>query len=252
MTFQKYFIENYKAGRFDRLERGAGVFDLKTDDYRNFPELEGTTQILVRKKGGKLAVERKQLKKNIEGFVDAFGIFHPIRHGNKEQGRLYDGQVAGDNDDVFDKAIRRDKNEQKANEIYEKRMMDDALDSALGENKKISLSQFVRNSGGLKYDPKNEGNESGELRKFSFRESRRKGIAHKNGKKSLDYMREAAAEAGYSGLNGALVSVNDFIDALDADLSGSPIYPFGGETMYNSNPATAEVKKVFPSESKTV
>ena len=57
-TAREYFIENYKAMRFNRLEDGAGVFDIDKDDVRNFPELKGVSQIVVSKKGKKLTVKK--------------------------------------------------------------------------------------------------------------------------------------------------------------------------------------------------
>ena len=116
--------------------------------------------------------------------------------------------------------------------------MKELLDDALGDNKKQTLSQFVRSAGGLFYDPNDSKNPyRGELERFSFKQSKRRGIAHPKGKRGLDEMREQAAEAGYSGLNGNLTTVSDFIDAFESDISGSPIYPFlGGDEGFKWNP----------------
>lgn len=186
------------------------------------------------------AAKPQKLKKNIEGFVDHLGIFHPIRSGNKEQGRLYDGQLAGDNDDVFDRQIRRAGNEKKAEEIYQKRLLNEALDGALGDERKTSLSQFVRKSGGLKYDPTGKTTKDGkkdswygELAAFSFKETGKKGLAHKNGKYGVDGMREQANEAGYPNMR----TESDFLDALSKDLRTGDVYPFFSAD-YMVNPTT--------------
>lgn len=184
-----------------------------------------------------MAVRKQQLRKNLEGFIDHQGLFHPIRSGEKEKGKNYSASKAGDNDDVFDKEIRKMKNQEKADEIYQKRMMDEALDNALGEESKVSLSQFVRRSGGLKFDAKSNEPYNGELENLSFKQSKVKGIAHPKGKYSLDGMRESADLAGYSTPNGdPLSTINDFLDALQSDLKGKKIYPFGTIGAYKFNP----------------
>lgn len=185
-----------------------------------------------------MVVARKQnVKKNIEGFIDHQGLFRPIRNGEKEAGKNYSPTKAGDNDDVFDKEIRKAKNQEKAEEIYQKRMLDEALGNALGEESKVSLSQFVRKNGGLKFDAKSNEPYNGELENLSFKQSRVKGLAHPKGKKSLDAMREAADLAGYATPDGyPLVTINDFLDALQADLKGKTIYPFGTIGAYKFNP----------------
>ena len=186
-----------------------------------------------------MVVPKQKLRKNIEGYLDHQGIFHPIRNGEKEQGARYLPGLAGDNDDVFDREIRKEKNRNKADEIYEKRMMDAALEDALGDERKISLSQFVRRSGGIFYDPKYNDPYNGELENLSFKQSKTKGLAHKNGKYSLDGMRESADLAGYASTSGfPLTTINDFLDALESDLKGKKIYPFGTLGAYKFNPST--------------
>jgi hypothetical protein len=184
---------------------------------------------------------KPKLQKNIAGFTDHNG-FHPVRSGNTPEGNFlpgYSPDIAGDNDDVFDKEIRRERNIKKAQIRDEQRQMDDALEAALGEEKKISLSQFVRREGGIRFDEKSTANaERGELRRLSFKESKVRGIVHKNGKNTLDGMREAADLAGYAGKNGeVLSSIDDFLQALEADLKGKKkIYPFGTIGTYKHNP----------------
>ena len=229
--------------RFNRAEDGKYFFDLDEEVIRTYPELKGYKQVVMTHgdKGRLIvkAIKNNPTKKNIEGFRDQYGMFHPIRSGNKEQGRLYDGNLSGDNDDVFQKIDRDERNEEKREEIYEKRVMKELLDDALGDNKKQTLSQFVRKSGGLFYDPSDSKNPyRGELERLTFKQCKRRGLAHPKGKRGLDAMREQAAEAGYSGLNGNLTTVSDFIDALESDVSGNPIYPFlGGDEGLKWNPA---------------
>lgn len=181
-----------------------------------------------------MAVKTKTYKKNIEGFRDAWGIFHPIRSGNKEQGRLYDGGAAGDYDFPAEREERRDNNRKKADEIYEKRQLEEALDGALGEERKISLSQFVRKSGGLEYDPKDRtGNNRGELRMLSFKESKRRGIAHPKGRYTVDLMREQSNEAGYPNTR----TEAEFLDLLERDMRTGSVLPFFSAD-YLTNPTT--------------
>lgn len=191
------------------------------------------------------------LKQNIAGFVDALGIFRPIRSGNDKQGNFlpgYDPELAGDKDNEFQKFDRQDKNELKREDIYKKRQLNDALDSALGDERKVTLSQYVKRIGGLFYDPKYTNVHNGELKNLSFKQSGKRGIAHAKGKYDLDDARESADQSGYAGLDGLpLSTVNDFLDALEADLGGrKKIYPFGSLGAYKYNPAkTQDLQKFF-------
>lgn len=184
-----------------------------------------------------MAVRTQNLKKNIEGFLDHQGLFHPIRKGEKEQGKRYSAKKAGDKDDIFEREARKHKNRVKAEQIWEKRLMDEALDNALGEESKVSLTQFVRRQGGLRFDPKSNEPYNGELENLSFKQSKVKGIAHPKGKYSLDGMREAADLAGYGDTSGdPLTTINQFLDALETDMKGKKIYPFGNIGTYKFNP----------------
>ncbi len=190
-----------------------------------------------------MASRTRKLKKNIEGFTDYLGIFHPIRSGNKEQGSLYDAGLAGDYDFPAERDERRARNQEKADQIYQERLLKESLDGALGDERKFSLSQFVRKSGGLKYDPTGRTNKGGkkdswygELAAFSFKECGRKGLAHKNGKYGVDGMREQANEAGYPNMQ----TESDFLDALAKDLRTGDIYPFFSAD-YMTNPTTPAI-----------
>lgn len=95
-----------------------------------------------------------------------------------------------------------------------------------------SLSEFVRTAGGMQ-DP------GGELRGLDadkeLRPFQRKLVNEKG--KQPDYMREAAAEAGYMDDGGYL---NDFLDLLDDDVRGTPVY-----SMRNRDDAKFELRQTL-------
>lgn len=93
MTAREYYIESFKGGRFNRMENGAGIFDLDKDDVRNFPELKGVSQIVVKWKGKKLSVQK--IRKNVEGYMQG-GTFHPIRASAD-----YEPELGGDYDKLL-------------------------------------------------------------------------------------------------------------------------------------------------------
>ena len=132
-----------------------------------------------------------RVKKNVQQGYWSGGIFRPIRASED-----YDPQKAGDNDDVFEREIRRLKNQEKADEIWrqqeENRIKRDMLGSNFSNKMQKTLSQFTRQRGGI-----NSQLEADAKERLSWKAINKKGLALPNGKHSIDELRELAVEAGY-------------------------------------------------------
>lgn len=116
-----------------------------------------------------------------EGFFDGRGRFRPIR-----KSKDYNEFAAGD----FNYRDRR---------LFPESM---------------SLSQFVRSKGGIK--PQRDGEDAGELRRLTRKESGTTGLVSLGSKLDAERMATAAREAGFR----APSNPNAFIEAVEADVRG--------------------------------
>ncbi len=197
-----------------------------------------------------MATQIQKLKKNIAGFYDGHGQFHPIRSGvvkrtvkgktTRSQSRTpYDPELGGDYDFPNEREERRTRNRKTAEKTWGKqelaRVERDMNADADGYGKGSSLVQFVRAAGGIRETK----NDAGELRLLSTKESGKRGLVTKTGGKTLDYMYQSALESGY-----ALSDLYDLLDKLDDEISGGKAtYATRGYQDYRDNPAAARRAK---------
>jgi hypothetical protein len=200
------------------------------------------------------------LKQNVAGFRDDFGIFHPIRSpeyvgSNKRRAtakdrKAYSRKLAGDEDDVFDREIRKERNRKKADKLYEDRLMRqlerEAYGTRSGGRLAQSLVEFVRSEGGIRRTYKFGGKkvrgkkvsyDAGELAPFTYKESGKRGLVTDKGGKTLDGMFQAAREAGYP-----VTDENDLLDRMDEEIRGNgATYATHGYLDYRDNPLPKNV-----------
>ena len=197
-----------------------------------------------------MAVQTTKKKRNIPVFYDG-GLFHPIRSpqyvktakgkraATKADKAKYDRDRAGDNDDVFDKEIRKSRNLKKADENW-KSQKENAIRREMfgsGSDEGQPLVQFVRASGGIKRTFNKRTGKSydkGELDGLTFKQSKKKGLVSDDKGKSLDKMFQAAREAGFD-----VSDENDLIDRMDDEIrSGEATFQSHGFLDYKDNPGS--------------
>jgi hypothetical protein len=136
----------------------------------------------ARLRGGLQQIASTLRRRNVkQGFVDKFGVFHPIRAAVD-----YNDFRGGD----FDKRSRKKPVEE------------------------LSLSEFVRRNQGIK--PDRDGDNAGEVRRLSKKESGTTGLVNQKRGRSAHDMTQLAIEAGYP------VSSNSakFLNLVAADAAG--------------------------------
>lgn len=200
---------------------------------------------------------RTPVKKNIAGYRDNFGMFHPIRSpkfvgstkrkATPKDRKAYSKKLAGDLDDVFDREIRKERNRKKADKLFEDRLMRqlerEAYGTRSGGRLAQSLVEFVRSEGGIRRTYKFGGKklrgkkvsyDAGELAPFTYKESGKRGLVTDKGGKTLDGMFQAAREAGYP-----VSDENDLLDRMDEEIRGNgATYATHGYLDYRDNPGT--------------
>ena len=209
---------------------------------------------------------KRKLKKNIPGFYEG-GLFHPIRSpqyvktgkgkrkATKADKAKYDRDRAGDNDDIFDREIRKSRNLRKAEENWmrqeenriKREIYGDADTAAEGK----TLVQFVRSQGGIKrtYDKRTgKSYDAGELDGLTFKQSKKRGLVSDNKGKPLDKMFQAAREAGFE-----VADQNDLLDRLDDEIRGKKAtYQTRGYLSYKGNPDRFDVRYTVVKEPDTM
>jgi len=206
-----------------------------------------------------------QRKKNIAGFMDGQGRFHPIRspqyvgtpkrRATKRDKRKYSRSKAGDlgkrrqilaREDVFDREVRlqreRAEHDKKLREAERKMLEREAFGDAYDRRnagKGQTLVQFVRSQGGINTELRTKRGRKryGDVEHLTFEESGKRGLVTvvKGKGKGLDEMTRAAREYGYN-----VADSNDLLDKLDAEIGGGKAtYVTHGPQMYgiHDNPA---------------
>lgn len=202
------------------------------------------------------------LKRNVPGYVDELGRFRPIRSasyiGSKSaprkakasDRRKYSKAKAGDLGKArqeraleapWDREFRLEQEAAAAKKREQDRITRELEREIYGETsgrtsrgKARSLAQFVRAEGGIntkKTVRKGRVRYGDSLENFTRKGSGSTGLVTTTpGKgKSLDYMHQAAREAGYD-----VESMDDLLDALDNEIrSGKKMYSTHGSMTYN-------------------
>lgn len=224
------------------------------------------------------------LKKNVPGFRDANGVFRPIRSASYVGGgssrrkatakdrKKYSRAKAGDLGKAkqeraleapWDRDARLEREAKAAEKREQDRITRELEREIYGETsgrtsrgKGRSLAQFIRSEGGINTRSKVRKGRvryGDSLENFTRKGSGSTGLVTTTpGKgKSLDYMHQAAREAGYD-----VASMDDLLDALDNEIrSGKKTYSTHGSMTYNprktvrknsaSTDAFREVAKVY-------
>lgn len=202
-----------------------------------------------------------QLKQNIAGYYDEQGRFRPIRSpqyvgsggsrrkATKSDKRKYSKAKGGDLGKArqeraleapWDREYRLDQEAKAAQEKERQRIEREIAGEIYGDaggrmstGKARTLAQFVRGMGGINTTARvRRGRvKYGDLENFTFKGSGQRGLVTTTpGKgKSLDYMHQAAREAGFD-----VVDMDDLLDRLDDEIrGGSPTYSTHGSLTYN-------------------
>lgn len=215
------------------------------------------------------------LKKNIAGFRDASGVFHPIRspqyvgsrRATGKDRRQYSRAKAGDLgpakqeralEDVFDREIRLQREaaagEKQANERLQRQFENEAFGDADSSGKGQTLLQFVRGNGGIrrtyrfggkkgagKYGTKSSW-DKGEIDRLSHKQTGKRGLTtdDRNKGKTMDGMYQAALAAGYD-----VSSIDDLMARIEDEAGGgSPTYATHGFMDYTKqNPKLSAIRK---------
>ena len=213
-------------------------------------------------------------KRNVPGYVDELGRFRPIRSasyiGSKSAPRKarvadrkkYSKAKAGDLgkarqaralEDPWDRDARLEREakaaQQRERERIERQLENEIYGETSGRTsrgKGRSLAQFVRAEGGIntkKTVRKGRTRYGDSLENFTRKGSGSTGLVTTTpGKgKSLDYMHQAAREAGYD-----VPDMDDLLDALDNEIrSGKKTYSTHGSMTYNPRKNPARPRKAF-------
>jgi len=192
-------------------------------------------------------------KRNVAGFVDAGGQFHPIRSpeyigGRKataKDRRKYSKVLGGDLgiekqkaalaekwEDPWDREARLEREERERIE----REIDRDVHGSKSERR--SLLQFVRDSGGIKRQFRFGGKKAfgkrsewdkGEIDRLSYKETGKRGLTSERGGKTLDKMYQSAREAGYD-----VGSIDDMLARVEDEAAGrGTTYATMGALAYN-------------------
>lgn len=198
--------------------------------------------------------ERKQ---NIAGFYDSHGRFRPIRspqfvgtpkrRATGRDKKKYSRAKAGDlgakrqelaREDIFAKEIRKlreqEAESQKQRDREWKEIEADAYGTRSGGRRLgHTLVEFVRSEGGINTTLriKRGRKRYGDLANFTFKDSGKRGLVTtvKGKGKSLDYMHQAALEAGFN-----LSSMDELLDKMDDEIrNGKATRATHGYLSYN-------------------
>jgi hypothetical protein len=198
-------------------------------------------------------------RRNIAGFMDANGHFRPIRSpqyvgtpkrkATARDKKKYSRAKAGDlgkkkqelaREDVFQKEIRRLREEKekldKQREREWKEIERDAYGTRSGGRLGQTLVEFVRSEGGINTELriKRGRKRYGDLANFTFKDSGKRGLVTtvKGKGKSLDYMHQAARQAGFD-----VTSIDELLDKMDDEIrSGKATRATHGYLDYRDNP----------------
>lgn len=216
-----------------------------------------------------------QLKRNVPGFRDANGVFHPLRSASyipSGKGRRkattrdkkkYSRAKAGDLgkarqeralEDPWDRENRLEREAaarlKRDRDRLEREIERDIYGETSGRTsrgKARSLVQFVRSEGGIntKFRLRRGQKQIGDLANYTLKDSGKRGLVTTTpGKgKGLDGMWQAAREAGYD-----VTSEDDLLARLDSEIAGGPAtYSTHGYMAYNpkakKNPDAYIIKK---------
>ena len=203
-------------------------------------------------------------KRNVAGFVDAGGQFHPIRSpqyigsrkATAKDRRKYSKVLGGDLgiekqkaalaekwEDPWDREARLEREERERIE----REIDRDVHGSKSERR--SLLQFVRDSGGIKRQFRFGGKKAfgkrsewdkGEIDRLSYKETGKRGLTSERGGKTLDKMYQSAREAGYD-----VGSIDDMLARVEDEAAGrGTTYATMGALAYNpkkKNPGIADM-----------
>ena len=213
-----------------------------------------------------------QRKKNLAGYTDEQGRFRPIRSpryvgtsqrpAKAKDRKKYSRAKAGDlgrrrqmfaREDVFDRAIRKQKEEDARWEREKARVLREidrdvyGGDSTRNKGRGETLLQFVRSSGGIrrharfggsKYRGKKSYWDAGEINRLSYKETGVRGLTTDDPKgKYLDTMFQRAREAGYD-----VADMWDLISRVEDEAAGGkPTFATHGYLDYRDNPAGSDL-----------
>lgn len=169
------------------------------------------------------------------GYRDALGVFHPLRSGMEQRAtrgggkRLVESKVpyneflSGDFDDPETKRKKREQyDDMKRRAGYaELERETKKKKTSSGTQKRLSLAQFVRRSGGIA--PHKNDMFKGELARLGRKESGTTGLINQHNKQGrqrfgAEYMMDAANEAGFRDAKGYEFSnIGDFLHAVELD-----------------------------------
>lgn len=200
-------------------------------------------------------------KQNVAGFMDEQGRFRPIRspkfvgrpsrRATSNDKKKYSRAKAGDLgkkkqeralEDVFDREIRKQREEAEKDKRYRDRLMKKIERESLGDADEIgpgqTLVQFVRSEGGIRrtykfggkaYRGKKVSYDAGELEPLTYKQSGKRGLVTDKGGKTLDGMYQRAREAGYD-----VADPWDLVDKLGDEIRGGKVtYKTHGYLSYN-------------------
>lgn len=212
-----------------------------------------------------------ELKRNVPGFRDANGVFHPLRSASyipSGKGRRkatvrdkkkYSRAKAGDLgkarqeralEDIFDREIRLEREAkeqlQKERDRIEREIAGDIYGESSGRTsrgKARSLVQYVRAQGGIntKFRLRRGQKQIGDLANYTLKDSGKRGLVTTTPGKGLglDGMWQSAREAGYD-----VSSTDDLLARLDSEIAGGPVtYSTHGSMSYN--PAASNIEYVY-------
>jgi hypothetical protein len=205
-----------------------------------------------------------ELKQNIAGYYDEMGRFRPIRSpqyvgsggsrrkATKSDKRKYSKAKGGDLGKLrqeraleapWDREYRLQQEEIAARDRERKRIEREIERDIAGDEggrmstgKARTLAQFVRGMGGINTQTRVKRGrvKYGDLENFTLKGSGSRGLVTTTPGKglSLDYMHQAAREAGYD-----VTDMDDLLDRLDDEIRGnSPTYSTKGSMTYNPLP----------------
>jgi hypothetical protein len=145
-------------------------------------------------------------RRNVEGFVDGNGNFHPIRAS-----KGYNEFIAGD----FEPTKAQTKKREKEQSAYEAKELKAAREEA-GIPKR-SLASFVRGMGGMVPG----GMYAGEIKRLSYKETGSTGLVNQHArqgahKQTAEYVMDAANVEGYRDRYGErFTSIGDFLSEVE-------------------------------------
>lgn len=193
-------------------------------------------------------------RRNIAGYRDEFGVFHPLRSGMEQRTTRGGGKKLVQSKVEYNEFLTTDVDSpaerKKRLEEHDDRKrragyaeLEREMKKTGNKDKRRSLAQFVRKEGGIA--PGKSKMFAGELQRLGRKESGTTGLLNQHNKQgrqsyTAEYMMDAANEAGYRDAKGReFSSIGDFIGALEGDATGNrKLYSYADNPKRTRNAAT--------------